>query len=135
MRDVGLPERWAPALLSLLRFVAGLIFLEHGAQKLLGFPPSPMPQPAPMTLFWFGGILELVGGTLVALGLFTRPVAFLLSGEMAIAYWMFHAPQSPYPAVNMGDAAILYCFVFLYLAAAGPGPWSLDATMRRGRRR
>ena len=83
------------------------------------------------SLLWFGGLLELVGGFLLLIGLFTRPVAFILSGMMAVAYWMFHAPQSPFPAVNMGDAAILYCFVFLYIAAAGPGPWSLDAARKR----
>ncbi|MDB5694317.1 MAG: DoxX family protein [Alphaproteobacteria bacterium] len=136
MRDWGLPERWTPLLLSLLRIVAGLTFLEHGAQKLLGFPPPMpgMPAIAPFTLFWFGGILELCGGLLVTIGLLTRPAAFLLAGEMAVAYWMFHAPKSPFPAINGGDAAILFCFVFLYLSAAGPGPWSLDAAMRGGRR-
>ena len=136
MRDWGLPAGWAPRLLSLLRIVTGLAFLEHGAQKLLGFPPMPpgMMPPAPLTLFWFGGILELVGGTLVMIGLFTRPAAFILAGEMAVAYWSFHAPKSFYPAINGGDAAILYCFIYLYLSAAGPGPWSLDA-MGRGRNR
>ena len=136
MGDWGLPAAWAPRLLSILRIVTALIFLEHGAQKLLGFPPMTPggSVPPPLSLFWFGGILELFGGLLVLIGLFTRPVAFVLAGEMAVAYWMFHAPQSFYPAVNMGDAAILYCFVFLYLAAAGPGPWSLDAMRRRGRR-
>jgi putative oxidoreductase len=133
MRDWGLPGRWAPFLLGVLRIVTGLLFLEHGAQKLLRYPPSPMPAPAPLTLFWFGGILELFGGLLVLLGLFTRPVAFLLSGEMAVAYWMFHAPKSPFPALNMGDAAILYCFIFLYLSAAGPGAWSLNGGTRRRR--
>ncbi|HEX6374299.1 MAG TPA: DoxX family protein [Allosphingosinicella sp.] len=132
MRDWGLPAAWAPRLLSLLRIVAALIFIEHGTQKLLGFPPSPMPMPAPLTLLWFAGILELFGGLLLLIGLFTRPVAFVLAGEMAAAYWLFHAPQSPFPALNAGDAAILYCFIFLYLSAAGPGPWSVDA--RRGRR-
>jgi putative oxidoreductase len=97
--------------------------------KLLGFPPAPMPMPAPLTLLWFAGVLELFGGALVLIGLLTRPVAFLLAGEMAIAYWLVHAPQSPYPAVNNGDAAILFCFIFLYLAAAGPGPWSVDARL------
>jgi len=136
MRDFGVPERLAPAMLSLLRIVTGLIFLEHGSQKLLGFPPlaPPMTSPAPFSLLWFGGILELLGGIAILLGLFTRPVAFLLSGEMAVAYWMFHAPKSHFPAVNMGDAAILYCFVFLYLSAAGPGPWSLDSALWRKRR-
>ena len=136
MRDWGLPAAWAPRLLSVLRIVSALIFLEHGAQKLLGFPPMPpgAQAPAPMTLLWFGGVLELFGGLLLLIGLFSRPVAFLLSGEMAVAYWMFHAPQGPFPALNMGDAAILYCFVFLYIAAAGPGPWSLDARLGRGRR-
>ena len=134
MRDIGLPARWTPMLLSLLRIVTGLIFMEHGTQKLLGFPPAPMPQPPPMSLFWFGGILEMVGGFLILIGLFTRPVAFLLAGEMAVAYWMFHYPKGFYPMLNMGDAAILFCFVFLYLSAAGPGPWSVDSN-RRGRRR
>jgi len=136
MRDIGVPERLAPAMLSLLRIVTGLTFLEHGSQKLLGFPPlaPPMTSPAPFTLLWIGGILELLGGIAILLGLFTRPVAFLLSGEMAVAYWMFHAPKSPFPAVNMGDAAILYCFIFLYLSAAGAGPWSLDSALWRKRR-
>ena len=133
MRDLGLPARWAPRLLSILRIVTALIFMAHGTQKLLGFPPSPM-QPPVGSLLWFGGVLEMVGGFLVLIGLFTRPVAFLLAGEMAVAYWMFHAPNSPFPAINQGDAAILYCFVFLYISAAGPGPWGADAA-RRGRAR
>jgi len=131
MRDIGLPAGWAPRLLSVLRIVAALIFMAHGLQKLIGFPPSDMPPPEAFSFMWIGGVLEAVGGFLLLIGLFTRPVAFILSGEMAVAYWMFHAPQSPYPAVNGGDAAILYCFVFLYLAAAGPGPWSLDAMRSR----
>ncbi len=136
MRDWGLPAAWAPRLLSLLRIVAALIFMVHGAQKLLGFPPMApgMAMPEPFTLLWIGGVLELFGGLLLLIGLATRPVAFILSGEMAVAYWMFHAPQGPFPALNNGDAAILYCFVFLYLAAAGPGPWSVDAWLGRGRR-
>ena len=117
---------WAPRLLSLLRIVAGFLFMLHGAQKLLGFPaPFPMPLPA-FSLFWFAGVLELVGGALILIGLFTRPVAFVLSGEMAFAYFMGHAPKNFWPVLNGGDAAILYCFVFLYLAAAGAGPWSVD---------
>jgi putative oxidoreductase len=122
---------WAPRILSILRIVAALIFFEHGSQKLLGFPPTDNP-PAFLSLSWIAGALELFGGALLALGLFTRPVAFILSGEMAFAYWLAHAPRSVFPVLNGGDAAILYCFVFLYLAFAGGGPWSLDA-LRAGR--
>ncbi len=131
MREMGLPDRWAPLLLSVLRIVAGLLFMEHGTQKLLGFPAGPMPSPDMFSMFWFGGILELVGGFLILIGLFTRPVAFILAGEMAVAYWLYHFPKGPFPALNMGDAAILFCFVFLYISAAGPGPWSVDAMGRR----
>jgi putative oxidoreductase len=126
-----LEGRYAPQALSLLRIVASLIFVLHGASKILGFPPTDMAGPPVGSLFWVGGMLELVGGLLLLVGLFSRPVAFVLSGEMAVAYWMVHAPQSTYPLVNGGDAAILYCFAFLLIAAAGPGPWSLDASMRR----
>jgi putative oxidoreductase len=121
---------WAPRLLSILRIVAALIFFEHGTQKLLGFPVSERDAPELLSLSGIAGILELVGGALLLLGLFTRPVAFILSGEMAVAYWLAHAPQSFFPVNNGGDAAILYCFVFLYLFAAGGGPWSLDALIR-----
>jgi putative oxidoreductase len=136
MRDWGLPAAWAPRLLSVLRIVTALIFLEHGAQKLLGFPPMAAgnAMPAPLSLLWFAGLFELFGGLLLLVGLFTRPVAFVLAGEMAVAYWMVHAPKGLFPALNMGDAAILYCFIFLYLAAAGPGPWSVDAWRGWGRR-
>jgi putative oxidoreductase len=128
------PSQLGPILLSVLRIMAGLLFLEHGAIKLFGFPPgSPMPMPPTFTLLWFAGLIELVGGTLIALGLFTRAAAFLCAGEMAVAYFMGHAPHGFYPANNMGDAAILFCFVFLYLCAAGPGPWSVDAMRGRGR--
>ncbi len=122
---------WAPRILSVLRIVAALLFFEHGATKLLGFPPSDHSGTVFLSIGWIAGLLELVGGALLIVGLFTRPVAFILSGEMAFAYWMAHAPQSPFPVVNGGDAAILYCFVFLYLAFAGGGPWSLDALLRR----
>ena len=122
--------RWAPRVLSMLRMVTALIFLLHGTQKLLGFPPHPNPAGI-TTLSWIAGLMELVGGPLLLLGLFTRPVAFLLSGEMAIAYWYAHAPRNLFPVLNGGDAAILYCFVFLYFLFAGPGPWSLDARMGR----
>ena len=122
---------WAPRLLSVLRVVAALIFFEHGTQKLLGFPPPANPGAAVSALSWWAGVLELIGGALLIVGLFTRPVAFILSGEMAVAYWIAHAPRSFYPILNGGDAAILYCFVFLFIAAAGAGPWSLDALMSR----
>jgi putative oxidoreductase len=125
--------RWAGEALSLLRIVAALIFLMHGSSKLIGFPSSEMPMPPAGSLLWVGGILELVGGLLLLIGLLSRPVAFILSGEMAVAYWMFHAPQSTFPLQNGGDAAILYCFVFLLIAAAGPGPWSIDAAISRKR--
>ena len=127
---------WAPRVLSILRIVAAFIFLLHGSQKLFGFPAPPASGlPPTFSLFWIGGVLELVGGLLLLIGAFTRPVAFILSGEMAVAYWMFHAfrtnPPNFWPTLNGGDAAILYCFVFFYLVFAGPGPWSVDAS--RGR--
>ncbi|GEP00898.1 DoxX family protein [Methylobacterium haplocladii] len=122
---------WAPRMLSILRIVAALVFMAHGTQKILGFPASSM-NPAMFSLPWIAGILELVGGALLLIGLFSRPVAFILSGEMAVAYFLAHAPKSFFPSLNGGDAAILFCFVFLYIAAAGPGPLSVDAQMRRG---
>jgi putative oxidoreductase len=121
---------WAPVFLSILRIVAALIFMAHGTTKLLNFPASEM-SPAAFSLPWIAGVFELVGGALLVLGLWSRPVAFLLSGVMAAAYFLAHAPQSFFPVLNGGDAAILYCFVFLYLVFAGPGPWSVDAA--RGR--
>jgi len=122
--------QWAPRVLSILRIVAALIFFEHGTQKLLGFPPHPNPASI-STMSWIAAVLESVGGPLLLLGLFTRPVAFLLAGEMAVAYWTAHAPRSVFPVLNQGDAAILYCFVFLYFVFSDPGPWSLDALMGR----
>lgn len=120
---------YAPHALAVLRIVAGLLFMEHGTQKLFGFPAPPESGlPAVLSLFWIGAVLEFVGGILIVIGLFTRPVAFLLAGEMAVAYWMVHAPNSFYPALNGGDAAILFCFVFLYLAARGAGPFSVDGS-------
>lgn len=118
-------------LLGLLSIVSALLFIAHGTTKLFGWPPTEMfaTPPEPMTIMWFGGILEAFGGALLLLGLFTRPVAFVLSGMMAVAYWMFHAPQSFYPVQNGGDAAILYCFIFLYIAAAGPGAFALDSML------
>jgi putative oxidoreductase len=131
-RAEALAAEWAPRALSVLRIVAGLLFLEHGTSKLFGIPPFTLgPMPAPFSLLWIGAVIESVGGLLVLLGLFTRPAAFIMSGEMAFAYWMFHAPRSLFPAVNGGDAAVLFCFVFLYLAAAGGGAWSLDRSRER----
>lgn len=126
MPNHQLESVWAPRMLSVLRIMAALIFLAHGTQKLLGFPASDR-VPEAFTRGWVAGVIELFGGALLVLGLFTRPVAFLCSGSMAAAYFIAHAPQSFFPALNGGDAAILYCFVFLYLVFAGPGPWSLDA--------
>ncbi len=130
--DANASERFAPQLLSILRIVAALIFLEHGAQKFFGFPAAPANGfPAVYSLIWWQGLIELVGGILLFLGLFTRSAAFILAGDMAVAYWMVHAPKSFYPALNQGDAAILYCFVFLYIAGAGGGAWSIDRVLRK----
>ena len=118
---------WSPRLLSVLRIVAGLLFFEHGTSKLFGFPPFAMGEIQVFSLIGLSAILESAGGLLLLIGLFTRPVAFILSGEMAFAYFMAHAPKSFFPANNGGDAAILFCFLFLYLSAAGPGAWSLDS--------
>jgi putative oxidoreductase len=120
-------SRYTPYALALLRIVTALIFIEHGTQKLIGWPAPPASGlPAVMTLSWIGGVLEAVGGVFILIGLFTRPVAFILSGEMAVAYWMFHAPRNVFPLLNGGDAAILYCFVFLLFVFTGPGAWSID---------
>lgn len=120
-------SRWSPQLLGLLRIVSGVLFLAHGVVKLFGFPPGAEPGAQPLvSLFGAGAVIELVTGALIALGLFTRPAALIASGQMAVAYWMFHAPSSPYPVANGGDAAILYCFLFLYFVAAGPGAFSAD---------
>lgn len=123
---------WGPRMLSVLRIVVALLFIEHGTQKLFGFPipPAGGQGPAMFTMLWYAAILEAAGGLLVLVGLFTRPVAFVLSGEMAVAYFMAHAPRGMFPAGNGGDAAVLFCFAFLYLAAAGAGPWSIDANRR-----
>jgi len=120
-------QRWAPRLLSVLRIVTAFLFMAHGAQKLLGFPAPMTSPPALFSLIGLAGTLELVGGALLLVGLFTRPVAFILCGEMAFAYFMAHAPKGFFPANNGGDAAILFCFLFLYLSSAGPGAWSLDS--------
>jgi len=122
--------RYAPQALSLLRIVAALLFLLHGTGKLFGFPPIGMNPPA-LSLYWIAGVIEIIGSLLLIAGLASRPVAFLLSGEMAVAYWTVHAPQSTFPILNHGESAILFCFIFLMIAAAGPGPWSLDASRTR----
>jgi putative oxidoreductase len=128
---MGFLDRFSPHLLSALRFISGLLFVAHGATKLFGFPPTEMfaQPPEQFTLIWFAGVIELVTGALITIGLFTRPAAFLASGTMAVAYWTYHAAQSFYPVQNGGDAAIMFCFVFLYIAAAGPGPWSVDSVI------
>jgi putative oxidoreductase len=122
--------KWQPQVLSVLRIMSGLLFLEHGTGKYLDFPHLERVPPM-LSMPGIGGILELVGGALIVLGLFTRPVAFLLSGEMAVAYFIAHAPRSFFPVLNGGDAAVIYCFVFLYLFFAGPGPWSIDAMRKK----
>ena len=126
---------WTGRMLSLLRIVAGTVFVTFGTMKLLGFQPPPqgMPPIALMSQMGLAGILELVGGALIVLGLFTRPVSFVLAGEMAVAYFQGHYPQSFWPTTNMGTPAILYCFIFLYLVFAGAGPWSLDAMIARSK--
>lgn len=118
---------WAPRLLSVLRFVTGLIFLDHGTAKLFGFPHIAMFDHLQLwSMPGVAGVIELVCGALICIGLLTRPAAFIASGEMAVGYFMVHAPKSAFPAVNGGDAAILYCFIFLYFVFAGGGVWSLD---------
>ena len=119
---------WAPRLLSVLRIVTALLFLEHGSSKLLHFPHIAALDNLPLlSMAGFSGGLELIGGALLVLGPFSVPVAFILSGEMAVAYFLAHNGRAFFPLLNGGEAAILFCFVFLYIAAAGPGPWSVDA--------
>ena len=127
--ELNFLSRWEPQLHALLRIVSGLLFLEHGTQKFLSFPPGQYAGTgwALNNPIAYAGVIELLCGLLITIGLFTRPAAFLGSGTMAVAYWIAHAPQNFFPVNNMGDAAILYCFVFLYFAAAGAGPWSVDA--------
>jgi putative oxidoreductase len=127
-------DAWSPQILSVLRIISALLFMEHGLMKLIHFPvPQPgVPDPLPLILL-VGAWLELVGGALIALGLFTRPVAFILSGEMAVAYFLVHMPRSFWPGVNQGEDAILFCFIFFYLIFVGAGPQSLDAAIARRR--
>jgi putative oxidoreductase len=140
MNGSGLLSRWraaAPHLLSVLRIVAGFLFMQVGTATLFAFPAAVMPGggTAPAgSLAWFAGVLQTFGGLFILLGLFTRPVAFLLSGEMAVAYFKFHAPQGLWPVLNQGTDAVFYCFLWLYLSAAGGGPWSLDALRTRTRK-
>jgi putative oxidoreductase len=123
---------WAPRALSLFRIIAGLMIIEHGMGKIIGFPALPAyANVQPLSLLGAAGFIELIGGALLILGLWTQPVAFILSGEMAVGYFMVHAPRSFYPLINGGTLAIMYCFSFLYLATAGAGPWSVDAAMKR----
>jgi putative oxidoreductase len=121
---------YSAQLLSVLRIMSGLLILQHGTAKYLSIPVGPMNNASPLTMGGFAGILELVGGVLLIIGLFTRPVAFILSGMTAVAYFYAHAARSFYPILNGGELAVLYCFVFLYLAAAGGGAWSADRMMR-----
>jgi putative oxidoreductase len=131
MTDSTPLTRLEPVLLAALRIVAGVLFLSHGLVKLFGFPPGAAPgQQELLSLMGIGAVIELVTGTLITLGLFTRAAAFIAAGEMAVGYWMFHAPASLYPAVNGGDAAILFCFVFLYIFAAGAGAVSVERLFR-----
>ena len=130
------PSPWPGRMLAVFRVVAGAMFVSAGTMKLFGFPANPMPGAPPvevMSQIWIGGVLELVGGLLVVLGLWTRPTAFVLAGEMAVAYFQFHFPQAFWPTSNGGVAAVLYCFFFLYLVAAGAGEWSLDGVIARSR--
>jgi putative oxidoreductase len=129
-----IPQRWTGRLLSVLRIIAALLFIAHGTQKLFAWPATEVRETAPvLSLMGLAGVLETFGGLLLLLGLFTRPVAFLLAGEMAVAYFKAHAPRGFWPILNNGELAVLYCFLFLYLAAAGGGSWSLDALRSKSR--
>jgi putative oxidoreductase len=135
MNDADAPARlaaWTPYALAALRIVTALLFLSHGLVKLFGFPAGARPgQQELISLLGAAGAIEVAAGVLIALGLFTRSAAFIASGEMAVGYWMFHAPSGFFPILNMGEGAILYCFIFLFLAFAGPGTLSLDSQLRR----
>ena len=129
---MGFLKGWTPQILSIFRIMTALLFLEHGTAKLFHFPHVAMFDSVTVTsYFGIAAIIELVGGLLLAFGLFSEITAFILSGEMAVAYFTVHAPQGFFPIINQGEGAILYCFAFLYLAAAGPGPWSVDAMRKR----
>jgi len=121
---------YRPQALAALRIMTALLFIEHGTQKFIDFPPAAQPFGDLMNILGVAGVLEVVGGVLILIGLFTRPTAFVLCGFMAVAYFMAHAPQDFFPINNRGDAAVLFCFVFLYLTAAGPGAFALDNRKR-----
>ena len=130
--DFRFLEKYQPQLLAVLRIMAALLFIQHATIKLFGFPPGAMPGMQPITsLLGAAAIIEIITGLLILLGLWTRLAAFIAAGEMAVAYFMFHGAKNFWPAVNMGEAAILFCFVFLYIAAAGPGAWSIDGARTR----
>jgi putative oxidoreductase len=124
---------WTPRALSVLRIITGLMIIQHGMAKILGFPVvASFANLSPLSLIGAAGLIELIGGALLILGLLTRPVAFIISGEMAFAYFMAHAPKDFYPLINGGTLAIMFCFTCLFLSTAGAGPWSVDAAMKRG---
>ena len=127
----GIAFNWVPRVLSIMRMVVAFLFIEHGGQKLFNFPPSPQAMPHLPPLMLVAGVLEFFGGFFVLIGLFTRPVAFVLAGEMAVAYFLGHARHGFWPMLNKGELAVLYCFAFLYLAAAGGGTWSVDRLRRQ----
>jgi putative oxidoreductase len=131
------PAPWPSRMRAILRIVTGAVFITTGTMKLFDYPPMPPGSPPIelMSQMGIGGLLEVVGGTLILIGLFTRPVAFVLAGEMAVAYFQFHFPQSFFPTVNNGVPAVLYCFIFLYFVAAGAGAWSVDEVLARRRAR
>jgi putative oxidoreductase len=124
---------YAPCFLSVLRIIAAVLFIAHGTAKYLGFPATSMPTPSQLSLEGVAGLIEIVGGMLVLVGFYTRAAAFIMSGEMAIAYFMAHLPRGFFPMLNRGESAVLFCFVFLYLVFAGPGPWSIDEARAPGR--
>ena len=132
------PSPWSGRMLAIFRIAAGLMFITAGTTKLFNFPANPMPGAPPIELWsqmGIGSVLEIVGGTLIVLGLFTRPTAFILAGEMAVAYFQFHQPQAFWPTANGGLGAVMYCFFYLYLIFAGAGDWSLDGVIHRSRAR
>lgn len=129
-------QSWSPQLLSILRIVHAFLFIQVGSAKWFAFPAAVMPgggTAAVGTLAWFAGVIEVIGGMMILFGLFTRPIAFILAGEMAFAYFLGHAPSGFWPVLNQGGLAVIYCFLFLYYSAAGGGSWSLDALLARGR--